>query len=65
MCDFWFTIHNITKQLNKQAESLWHVNNYIEDAAREANEEYVKVFKEIKTGKDRHAKTLRDESKWN
>jgi rubrerythrin len=37
-----------------------HVNNYIEGAAREGNEEYVKIFEEIKTDAERHAKTLRE-----
>jgi hypothetical protein len=52
--------YNITKQLIRETEFLWHVNRYIEDAAIEGNEEYVRVFQEIKTDKERHAKILRD-----
>jgi hypothetical protein len=53
--------YNITKQLIKETEFLWHVNRYIEDATREGNEEYVKVFEEIETDKkstSRYKETL-------
>lgn len=52
--------YNITKQLTKELEFLWHVDGYIRDAEKEGNQECAKVFKEIKDDEVRHARKLKD-----
>jgi rubrerythrin len=51
--------YNITKQLEKKLEFLWHVDGYIKDAEKEGNQECLKAFKEIRADEERHTKMLK------
>lgn len=51
--------YNITKQLDKKLEFLWHVDDYISEALKENDQECAKAFQEIKADEERHAKMLR------
>ncbi|MEW6604868.1 MAG: hypothetical protein AB1351_09320 [Thermoproteota archaeon] len=52
--------YNITKQLEKKLQFLWHVDGYIQDAEREGNGECAKLFRQIKADEERHANALKE-----
>lgn len=52
--------YNITKQLDKKLQFLWHIDDYIKDALLEEDQECAKVFREIKADEERHVNMLRN-----
>ncbi len=51
--------YNITKQLVKISEFLSHVDNYLEDAEKEGNNECMKAFSDLKVDMEKHASKLK------
>lgn len=54
------TEYNLSKQLDKELEFLWHVDGYIKDAESEGNKPAAEAFKKIKDEEVEHAKVLRE-----
>lgn len=54
------TEYNVTKQLEKRMEFLWHVDTYIKDAEKDGNKQAADTFRKIKSEEERHAKMLKD-----
>lgn len=54
------TEYNVTKQLEKKMEFLWHVDNYIKDAEQDGNRQAAETFRKIKAEEERHAKMPKD-----
>lgn len=52
--------YNITKQLSKKLEFLYHVNGYIEDAQKRRDDEATKTWKIIMADEERHAGMLKN-----
>lgn len=52
--------YNITKQLSKKLEFLYHVNRYIEDAQKRRDDEATKTWKIIMADEEKHADLLRN-----
>ena len=52
--------YNITKQLGKKLEFLYHVNKYIEDAKKIGDEKAKTAWETIRTDEEKHARILRD-----
>jgi hypothetical protein len=52
--------YNITKQLSKKLQFLFHVNKYIEDAHKCANEQAETTWKTIRDDEQKHADMLRN-----
>ncbi|MDE1812835.1 MAG: hypothetical protein KGH85_08250 [Thaumarchaeota archaeon] len=52
--------YNITKQLAKKLEFLYHVNKYIEDAQRVGDNNAKTVWETIRIDEEKHAGLLRD-----
>lgn len=52
--------YNITKQLSKKLEFLYHVNKYIEDAQKTNDKQAETVWKTIRTDEEKHAELLRN-----
>lgn len=52
--------YNITKQLSKKLEFLYHSNRYIEDAKKAGNAEAEKTWNAIRTDEQKHAEMLHD-----
>jgi hypothetical protein len=46
---FTDTQYNITKQLQKKLEFLWHVDRYIGDAERDGDRDTAEIFRKIKS----------------
>lgn len=54
------TEYNVTKQLEKTMQFLWHVNTYIKDAEKDSNNQAADTFKKIKADEENHAKMLKE-----
>lgn len=54
------TEYNVTKQLEKRSEFLWHADTYIKDAEQDGNKRAAETFKKIKVQEEEHAKMLKD-----
>ncbi len=52
--------YNITKQLSKKLEFLYHVNRYIEDAHKGGDEQAESTWKAIRVDEEKHADMLRN-----
>ena len=52
--------YNITKQLAKKLEFLYHVNKYIEDAQKIGDDKAKTTWETIRTDEEKHAGLLRD-----
>ena len=52
--------YNITKQLAKKLEFLYHVNKYIEDAKKAGDAKAETTWQAIRADEQRHAGMLRD-----
>lgn len=52
--------YNITKQLSKKLEFLYHTKRYIEDANKVGDTEAVKIWNAIQSDEQRHAEMLHD-----
>lgn len=52
--------YNITKQLGKKLEFLYHVTKYIEDAKQIGDEKAKTAWETIRTDEEKHAGMLRD-----
>jgi hypothetical protein len=57
---FTDTQYNITKQLQKKLEFLWHVDHYISDAERDGDRDTAEVFRKIRSDEQRHAQMLKE-----
>lgn len=57
MCD---CCYNITKQLAKKAEFLWHSNQYLKDAKKAKHKKCVKVLEKVIADEKKHVKMLKD-----
>ncbi len=56
MCD---TCYDISKQLEKKAEFLWHAERYLDDAKKSKRDDVVKVFEKIIEDEKEHIKMLK------
>lgn len=54
------TEYNLSKQLDKELEFLWHVDGYIKDAESDENKQAAEAFKKIKDDEIEHAKVLKE-----
>ena len=54
------TEYNISKQLDKKLEFLWHVDSYVKDAKRDGDRQAAEAFRKIKVDEGRHAKMLKE-----
>lgn len=54
------TEYNVTKQLEKKMEFLWHVDSYIKDAEQDGHKQAAEAFRKIKAEEEKHAKMLKD-----
>ena len=52
--------YNITKQLSKKLEFLYHANRYIEDAKKAGDAEAEKTWNAIRFDEQKHADMLHD-----
>jgi rubrerythrin len=52
--------YNITKQLSKKLEFLYHANRYIEDAKKAGDSEAEKTWSTIRSDEQKHADMLHD-----
>jgi len=52
--------YNITKQLAKKLEFLYHVKKYIEDAQKVGDDKAKTAWETIRTDEEKHAGLLRD-----
>lgn len=57
---FTDTQYNITKQVQKKLEFLWHVDGYISDAERDGDRDAAEVFRQIKSDEQKHAQMLKE-----
>lgn len=53
------TEYNVSKQLDKGLEFLWHVDGYIKDAEKDGDRQAADAFKKIKADEEEHAKMLK------
>lgn len=51
--------YDITKQLVKISEFLYHVDRYLKDAEKEGDQDCIKVFSELKADMEKHANNLK------
>ncbi len=52
--------YNITKQLAKKLEFLYHVEKYIQDAQKSNDQQAQKVWQTIRADEEKHADLLRN-----
>jgi rubrerythrin len=53
------TEYNVSKQLDKKLEFLWHVDGYIKDAEKDGDQEAVNTLRKIKDEEQNHARMLK------
>jgi hypothetical protein len=53
------TEYNVSKQLDKKLEFLWHVDGYIKDAEKDGDQEAVNTLSKIKDEEQNHARMLK------
>jgi rubrerythrin len=53
------TEYNVSKQLDKKLEFLWHVDSYIQDAERDSDREAADTLRKIKDDEQNHARMLK------
>jgi rubrerythrin len=53
------TEYNVSKQLDKKLEFLWHVDSYIQDAERDSDREAADTLRKIKNDEQNHARMLK------
>ncbi|MEO9295401.1 MAG: hypothetical protein ABI347_07360 [Nitrososphaera sp.] len=54
------TEYNISKQLDKKLEFLWHIDGYIRDAQKDGDSQAVDAFTKIKSDEQEHARMLKE-----
>ena len=52
--------YNISKQMAKKSEFLWHCERYLSDAKKAKHKKCVDVLKKIITDEKKHVKMLKD-----
>lgn len=54
------TEYNLSKQLDKELEFLWHIDGYIKDAEMDGDRQTADAFRKIKVDEEAHAKMLKE-----
>lgn len=54
------TEYNISKQLDKKLEFLWHIDSYIKDAQKDGDRQAADAFTKIRGEEQEHAKMLKE-----
>ena len=54
------TEYNISKQLDKKLEFLWHIDSYINDAKKDGDSQAADAFNKIKGDEQEHARILKE-----
>ena len=53
------TEYNVSKQLDKKLEFLWHVDGYIKDAEKDGDSEAASTLRKITDDEQNHARMLK------